>query len=62
MLRETPDAGIGAQTADGKFSIHEAECLGSCGTAPLFSINKQYHDRLSPEKIKGIIGELQGEV
>lgn len=51
--------GIGEMTADGMFSVHEVECLGSCGTAPVLSLNKQYHEHLTPEKIHELIDTLK---
>ena len=36
---------------DGRFTLSEVECLGSCGTAPMFQINFDYHENLTPEKI-----------
>src|SRR5439155_23407331 len=34
----------GETTPDGRYTLGTAECLGSCGTAPMFQINgKQYH-------------------
>jgi len=53
--------GIGEMTEDGLFSVHEAECLGSCGTAPMISVNKTYYDRLNPEKINALIDELKAK-
>ena len=58
-LKETLGIGIGEMTPDGKFSIHEAECLGSCGTAPMISVNKKYHESLTPEKIRALVKELE---
>ena len=48
----------GETTADGRFTISEVECLGSCGTAPMFQINFDYHENLTPEKIDQIFGSL----
>ena len=42
----------------GKFSLSEVECLGSCGTAPMFQINFDYHENLTPEKVDQIIDTL----
>src|SRR6266496_647028 len=42
---------VGETTPDGKFSLSEVECLGSCGTAPMFQINFDYHENLTPEKM-----------
>jgi NADH-quinone oxidoreductase subunit E len=41
--------------------VHEAECLGSCGTAPMMSVNKTYHEKLNPEKINALIDELKAK-
>ena len=49
---------VGETTSDGKFSLSEVECLGSCGTAPMFQINFDYHENLTPEKVDQIIDAL----
>ena len=48
----------GETTSDGRFSLSEVECLGSCGTAPMFQINFDYHEDLTPEKVDQILGSL----
>jgi NADH-quinone oxidoreductase E subunit len=48
----------GETTADGRFSLSEVECLGSCGTAPMFQLNFDYHENLTPEKIDQILDSL----
>jgi NADH-quinone oxidoreductase E subunit len=48
----------GQTTADGRFTLSEVECLGSCGTAPMFQLNFDYHENLTPEKIDNIISSL----
>jgi NADH-quinone oxidoreductase subunit E len=45
-------------TADGRFTLSEVECLGSCGTAPMFQLNFDYHENLTPEKIDQILDQL----
>src|SRR6476659_2876201 len=45
-------------TPDGKFSLSLVECLGSCGTAPMFQINFDYHENLTPEKVDQILDAL----
>ncbi len=37
-IRRRLDIGPGETTPDGKFSLDRAECLGSCGTAPVIQI------------------------
>jgi NADH-quinone oxidoreductase E subunit len=48
----------GETTADGRFSLSEVECLGSCGTAPMFQINFDYHENLTTEKVDRILDSL----
>jgi NADH-quinone oxidoreductase E subunit len=48
----------GETTADGKFSLSEVECLGSCGTAPMFQINFDYHENLTTDKVDQILDSL----
>jgi NADH-quinone oxidoreductase subunit E len=48
----------GETTPDGRFTISEVECLGSCGTAPMFQINFDYHENLTPEKVDQILNAL----
>jgi len=48
----------GETTADGKFSLSEVECLGSCGTAPMFQINFDYHENLTTGKVDQILDSL----
>ena len=49
---------VGETTADGRFTLSEVECLGSCGTAPMFQINFDYHENLTPEKIDQVLDAL----
>ena len=48
----------GETTPDGCFSLSEVECLGSCGTAPMFQVNFDYHENLTPEKVGQILDSL----
>jgi NADH-quinone oxidoreductase subunit E len=48
----------GETTKDGKFTLVEVECLGSCGTAPVMQIGEDYHEDLTPEKVEQILGRL----
>src|SRR5438876_8434292 len=45
-------------TADGRFTLSLVECLGSCGTAPMFQINFDYHENLTSEKVDQILDNL----
>jgi NADH-quinone oxidoreductase E subunit len=50
--------GLGQTTLDKQFTLSEAECLGSCGTAPVAQINDDYHENLTPEGVVRLIDEL----
>jgi NADH-quinone oxidoreductase E subunit len=50
--------GLGQTTPDRKFTLNEAECLGSCGTAPVAQINDDYYENLTPEGVVRLIDEL----
>lgn len=50
---------VGETTADGRFSLSEVECLGSCGTAPMFQINFDYHENLTEGKVDQILDGLK---
>ncbi|MGH7906823.1 MAG: NAD(P)H-dependent oxidoreductase subunit E, partial [Candidatus Binataceae bacterium] len=46
----------GTSSADGRFSIAEVECLGSCGTAPVVQVNHgPYLDNATPETAAELI-------
>jgi len=51
----------GEISADGMFQVKTVECLGSCGTAPMFQIGDQYYENLTFEKIDAILEELKQE-
>ncbi len=48
----------GQVTADGKFSLVQVECLGSCGTAPMLQLNDDYHEDLTLEGVDRLLDGL----
>jgi NADH-quinone oxidoreductase subunit E len=50
---------MGATTADGKFTVKEAECLAACAGAPMFQIDKAYYENLTPGKVDEILDALE---
>lgn len=46
-------------TGDGKFSLEEVECMGSCGTAPMLAVNEDYFENLTKEKVEELINSLK---
>jgi NADH-quinone oxidoreductase subunit E len=49
----------GETTADGQVTLHTAECLASCGTAPMMQVDRDYHESLTIEKIDVILERLR---
>lgn len=59
-LCEKLDVLPGATTADGKFTVRGAECLGSCDTSPMMQVdNDVYVENLTPEKLDSLVDELK---
>lgn len=48
----------GETTADGRFTVSLVECLGSCGTAPMFQIGFDYHEDLTTATVDQILDSL----
>ena len=49
---------VGQTTADRRFTLHEEECLGACGTAPAMMLNNDYHEDLDAQKLDQILEQL----
>ena len=54
-IKEVLDIDVGETTDDGKFTLVELECLGSCGTAPVALIDEDLHENVTPEKIAQLL-------
>ena len=62
LIHETLGIANGEQTADGRFSFEEVECLASCGTAPVLQLNNgAYHENLDVEKMRALLARLASE-
>jgi NADH-quinone oxidoreductase subunit E len=48
----------GETTEDGRFTLLEVECLGSCGTAPMMQVDDTYYENLTEERIDQILAGL----
>ena len=53
--------GIGHKgtTPDGVFSLEEVECIGACCWAPVMQVNYDYHEKLTAEKVDGILDDYR---
>ena len=49
---------LGQTTADGEFTLDEVECLASCGTAPMMQVGDDYHENLTPQSTRELLGRL----
>jgi NADH-quinone oxidoreductase subunit E len=49
---------VGETSKDGKVTLRTAECLASCGTAPMIQVDKDYHENLTVESLDAILDRL----
>jgi NADH-quinone oxidoreductase subunit E len=49
----------GQTTPDGRFTLSTAECLGSCGTAPMMMVNDGYIENLTDAKLDELLEGLK---
>lgn len=49
----------GETTADGKITVMEAECLASCGTAPVMLVDNTLHENLTRESVDKVLEDLK---
>ncbi len=50
---------VGETTKDGMFTLKVAECLGSCGTAPMLQCGASYHENLTYEKVDKLLDDYR---
>jgi len=59
-LKQKLGVEFGATTADGAFTLKEAECMGACGDAPVLLVNnKRMACAMTPDKLDRLIEELK---
>ena len=51
----------GKTSADGKFTIEATRCIGACGLAPVFTINRDVYGRVTVDQISAIIAKYRNE-
>ncbi|GAC1354620.1 MAG: NADH-quinone oxidoreductase subunit NuoE [Ktedonobacteraceae bacterium] len=52
----------GETTRDGTYTLMTAECLASCGTAPVIQINDEFVENVTLEKADALINELNTSI
>jgi NADH-quinone oxidoreductase subunit E len=50
---------VGETTKDGKITLRTAECLASCGTAPMMQVDRAYYENLSKSQVDEILDRLR---
>jgi len=58
---EHTDSEPGQVSADGMFTVMEAECLGACGFPTAVQINERYFENVAPEDVPLILDRLRRE-
>jgi len=58
-LKKSLEVDNGGTTKDGRVTLRQVECLGSCGTAPAMLVDEEMHESLTPKEIDRILGGLQ---
>lgn len=51
----------GETTPDGKITLMEAECLASCGTAPVMLVDDTLEENLTKDRVDEVIEDLRKE-
>lgn len=49
---------VGETTDDGKFTLIELECLGSCGSAPAALIDEKLFENLTPDMVPKLLADV----
>lgn len=57
-LKQRLGIDFGQTTADGRFTLYEAECLAACCGAPMMMVGNDYHEDLTPQKVDAILEAL----
>jgi NADH-quinone oxidoreductase E subunit len=52
----------GETTADGNYTLMTAECLASCGTAPVVQVNDEFVESVTLEMADELVGEWEREL
>jgi NADH-quinone oxidoreductase subunit E len=58
-LKARLDVDNGGTTKDGRVTLRQVECLGSCGTAPAILVDEEMHESLTPKEVERILGALK---
>jgi NADH-quinone oxidoreductase E subunit len=50
---------VGATSADGMFTLEEAECIADCGRAPCLQVNHRFFGNVTADSFDGLVEDLR---
>ena len=56
-VRKTLGVDLGGTTADGRFTLLPAACLGHCEIAPAMIVDEDVHGNLTPERLDEVLAK-----
>ena len=59
LLHQELGVGEDEVTPDGRCSYVHFECLGSCDTAPMMMVDDDYHENLTPQRVRRVLKDLK---
>ncbi len=54
-LKELLNVDVGGTTADRRYTLEVARCIGACGLAPAVMIDDDVYKQVQPEKLESIL-------
>jgi NADH-quinone oxidoreductase subunit E len=60
-VRQVLNIEDGEMTPDGEYSLETAACFGSCALAPVMVINDRVYGRMTPARVREVLGKKQVE-
>ena len=60
-LKERLQLEEGKTSPDGKFSLDTTRCVGACGIAPVFTVNKEVYGHATVKKLDEVLDALENE-
>ncbi len=62
QLEERLNVKRGETTADGNYTLMTAECLASCGTAPVLQVNDEFVENVTPDMVDALVDAWDREL
>jgi NADH-quinone oxidoreductase E subunit len=50
---------MGETSKDKKWTLSEVECMGSCGSSPMFAVGEEYYENMTLDKVDEILAKLR---